>query len=275
MKKRISLLLVLMLIFSSISISYASLKDENLRVFDKYMNEKQHSNTRYNSREYIQKLINSGVDFEVTVTYYDLSDQSAKNVSKSRMIKTHSITSKNTMPFSKASGDFSTTEISHDSLEETVDTESAIGERILGLFIKTAVSKSHPLGGIVVSALDLSSTPQERWGRVSVESKKSYRYSDVWYEIDTGNGPTAMVITESRRTNIIFLVAVVDKLTGRLESETDDYNCVKLEYSRYFGDFIRNRNEAIDRYNMGYGNPRVYGYTTGEVIDNSHIIPEY
>lgn len=288
--RTLRIFIVILIIFSLNSMPIFASEQKTHNAFDKYLDSKSDNNTltkttqdNLDSDEYIQLLLDEGINFEVKDVYYKKADLKTLNsvnkkdiieLSGEKYVITNEIVTINSLPevSIQSQGDTRVRQVIEGSTQQ-IDSLSDDIEQFLQGSIMVLIGYSHPVMGFVTSLAGLFPYPQEEYGMVNAEVTNQYYYTNVWHEVYDLVGFIPMVITESRRTNVKYEQNIINKYTGASHTEYKWYQGVYYEYSMYYGQLTRNLEEASNMYNAGLRNPEVYRYDTGRVIDNTSILP--
>lgn len=293
MLRRVGVLCILICIFSMVFSSnfvYANeVVDQDLSNLGQYLKSQQINITNsVNSDGYIKYLMENDVDFEIIDSYYEKinTEDIEKNegqgilyLNGNAYMKSHVSNTRNSIPKSlnNKNGDFRVREVKSSYYNIQVDFKNGLYQNLAKQSISIIgglAGKSHPLVGFIMAAASQIPYSESEYGWMNTTIKNNYVYSDVWHEVYDNRDFTAMVITESRKTNIIFYEDVTNKNTGSVKSALKNYNNIYYQYSKYFGQLTRNTQEALNRYRAGITFPNVYRYNTGTSIDNTHLLPK-
>lgn len=298
-KSIISMILVVVLLFSLTCTSIFAGEPDNTSVFAQYLTSKGYNDNltttiqedgstsveknKLNSDEYIQELIDKGIKFEVKDTYYKKADKMKLDEQKNKdvididgekFVKVEEVVTVNAMPAvaAYAQGDTRLRIVNQGGTQVVGSLSDYFNQFFVGS-ITALVGYSHPVGGFLTAIIGLFPFSPEEYGWISATTTNQYYYTNNWYEVYDFVGFIPMVITESRRTNVIYDQKVLNKYTGDSESRSATYQGVYYEYSVYYDNYSYCFTSAINMYNAGLRNPDVWQYYTGSVTDRTYLLP--
>lgn len=271
-KKIIALMIITILSISQISSFAAVAPNVSKSGFEEYCS-LQNSNKisaksikkDFNSDDYIKYLTEKGIKFEVTDKYYSNSGKivgtiSSKNIEPKRLVKAGLVTRAR--------------EVKEYSSREQVDQVADTAKNLVTYVIGILAEKAHPAIAFINNVGSIFGIKKEDMGDTRIVTYNYYIYNNVWHEVNSTYGYIPMVITQSRRTNLDVYTAITNKKNNRTESTTQAYNNVCNEYSMYYGNIVRNLQEAENRYNAGLRDPEIYNYNSGTIVHNLVTLPK-